>query len=715
MYRVGNVELPDLPPGWPIAVDTEGSGLYTDGDPGTETTTGAPPARVSMASLAYRDPDTQKIVSHAWSFDQGPVRGKPGRTRKPSQGSGYDDIDIEKILSKFDVSYDTATNNIGLDHWIRLLKWLRTRDFLIMHNGKYDTHVFATGPRDDLIRTQWATNPDFQAEFTDNSRAVINRFIETGQPLTHRFGVDLDKTLDFTSLYDTMLVQALFEPLQSVALKATARRLWGENEDEEKRALSAALKKLGPGLTQRYDLVPVPIIEPYAAKDAELTLRLYEHHQALLNAGDTPPHAHDLIDKDLKLMRVLYRMERRGIGYDAETSRAVAMKLRNRMAEIAETLPFDPAKKLQVAHYYFSPPEDGGLGLIPLKTTAVRGDPTVDETQMRELSKQNRPYAKEYDEWSHCASAVSKWYRGWAEKTGSDGRLRTVFQQTKTESDRPGGKGGGAISGRLAVGRVQLQAIPHGGQLPKPALEHPVRSLLGAKPGHVLYEMDLPQGEVRIATVIVNCRAMWDVIDSGEDLHGTNAERIFGCKPGDANYKDLRAVAKRIVFGTLYGAGVRTLRQQILDFAGIDYSERETAEARDAFNHTFPEFSRVARQCQAKADKGLGGPGYVTLIDGRRRWYGFGERTHKAFNSVIQGSLAQTGKTWMIQLEEELPGIQILAIHDSIVVEVPEGDTGRDMAFRAAEIGRRVYEKEYSLRGRVMKFDMEPTLWSEQS
>lgn len=734
---VGDVELPDLPPGCPVVLDTEGSGLHPDGDPGTDTNMqkSSPPARVSAASVAWQDPDTGAVHSHAWPFDQGPIVGKPGRVRRPSDGGGHPLLtqeDVDRILSKFHVpglvdlapSEDTigeistrpmtqaeACPNLGLEHWIRLLRWLRQRDHVVMHNAKHDVTVLAVGPREEVARNQWLHNPGLRAEFPHRARQMIDPILWGDDPLGPWLGLDLDRDCPDTRLDDTMLIQALLEPLHPVALKRTSRRLWGEDSTQEEYDLQTALKKLGVGLTKRYDLIPWPILGPYAAKDAELTLRLYLWQLALIETGECPPHTLEQIDKDIDLMRVLYRMQRRGVGYDARTSLQVAADLQDTMDDIAQDLPFDPAKLTQVGRYYFGPQEEGGRGLTPLKVTEKRHDPCVDESQIRILVQQGEPFATEYDEWSHCKSAMGKWYRGWAMRTGPDGRLRTDFMQTAVESDRPGAPSGGAISGRLAVGRVQLQAIPHLSQLPKVARDRPVRGLIRARPGCALYEMDLPQGEVRIATVITNCTAMWDVIDSGEDLHGSNAKRIWGVTEVDPQYKDLRGVGKRVTFGTMYGAGIETLRAQILEHTGLEYSAAQTKDARSAFFREFPEFRSVPYLIQRQADRGLGGCGYVTLIDGRRRWFHHTEHTHKAFNAVIQGDLAQSGKTWMIEVERQLPGIQVLAVHDSLVVEVPEGDAGYAMAQQAAQIGTEIYERDYGVRGRPMRFPIVPELW----
>jgi len=763
---VGDVLLPELPPGTWVAYDTETNGLHPDGDPGTDSgDPGSPPARVATASIAYRDPgDPGRILKYAWGFDQGPHPSKDGRIRRPREGGGVEPLDVEKLLANLaKAGYNNGWRDqigkngkplktrlavpwtveqsyeaVGLDSWLRLLAWLQRRDQLVMHHRKFDEWMTWVGPRNWRIRHEWVHNPALRQTVQQlgvYDPELIDQLMadDPDRDVGGWFGADLDLTADgherpVRGIWDTMLVQAFFDPDQSVALKKSAKRLFGVDADADQKALLAAMGKQGTGLTKRYDLTPWKIMGPYAATDPELTLLLAENQLRRISEGDHPgdsrfpqhPHLRnpnlvwDQIDKEFELSRVLLKMEKRGVGYDVQTSKLGARRLQAEMERVRQTIPYDPTKLDEIRRFYFAPKSEGGLGVMPLKLSEKTNVPSVDEAQMRLLMQSGHPGAAEYDQWSHCKSALGKWYRGWADRTGTDGRLRTSFKQCVMAEERAGAKPGGTISGRLAVGRVQLQAIPHNGQLPEVVRDIPVRDLIHARPGHALWEMDLPQGEVRIATVVVNCRAMWDVIDSGEDLHGANAKRIFGVTEDDPRFKDLRGVAKRIVFGTLYGAGVRTLRKQILEFTGIDYSEDETREAKQAFEHTYPEFPRVARQIQRKADRTLGGAGYVNLVDGRKRWFGPDEFGHKAFNAVIQGGLAQSGKTWMIQVERQLPGIQVLAIHDSIVVEVPDNEAGAAQAAQVAAIGKQVYERDYGTRGRTMYFDIVPERWDEK-
>jgi len=98
---VGDVLLPELPPGTWVAYDTETNGLHPDGDPGTDSgDPGSPPARVATASIAYRDPgDPGRILKYAWGFDQGPHPSKDGRIRRPREGGGVEPLDVEKLLA----------------------------------------------------------------------------------------------------------------------------------------------------------------------------------------------------------------------------------------------------------------------------------------------------------------------------------------------------------------------------------------------------------------------------------------------------------------------------------------------------------------------------------------------------------------------------------------------------------------------------------------
>lgn len=56
----------------------------------------------------------------------------------------------------------------------------------------------------------------------------------------------------------------------------------------------------------------------------------------------------------------------------------------------------------------------------------------------------------------------------------------------------------------------------------------------------------------------------------------------------------------------------------------------------------------------------------------------------------------------------------MLAIHDSILVEVEDNERGAARAQQVAAIGKEVYERDYGVRGRKMYFDIVPERWDEK-
>jgi DNA polymerase I-like protein with 3'-5' exonuclease and polymerase domains len=342
------------------------------------------------------------------------------------------------------------------------------------------------------------------------------------------------------------------------------------------------------------------------------------------------------------------------------------------MAQVASLLPFKPTYP-GAQKYFFGPEEDGGLGHLPYddKMTAPskthpQGQPQVDEETISRLAAEGLPHAKEFKRYAELRAANEKWYRAWAELTGPDGRLRTSYKQATV------------ISGRLAVGRAQLQAIPQSYKIPEGLV--PVRRFFVPKPGHQLWEVDVSQAEIRIATAVARCQPMLDQFLSGQDSHSAACWLMFravfeadGCATlqeaeQHPKWNEFRQVAKRCNLGILYGAGVNTIRTQLKLFTGIDYPQRQVREWVEGWRAAFPQFVRFLEAAARKAVT----HGWVRLVNGRVRWFSAYEPTHKAANQIIQGSQAEVIKLVMNVVEAKYPGMLLLSIHDSVVLEIPD-------------------------------------------
>jgi DNA polymerase I-like protein with 3'-5' exonuclease and polymerase domains len=129
----------------------------------------------------------------------------------------------------------------------------------------------------------------------------------------------------------------------------------------------------------------------------------------------------------------------------------------------------------------------------------------------------------------------------------------------------------------------------------------------------------------------------------------------------------------------------------------------------------YPEFAIMGQQAEDKVARWRGGQGYLTMLDGWRRWYQPSEKTNSAVNQVIQCNLARAMNKWGLAIEREVPGCLLLQVHDSLVTRHHKSEEGYQEALKVSAIGRREIEKYFSVRGRVMSFPICPERWNEKS
>lgn len=515
----------------------------------------------------------------------------------------------------------------------KLAAWLR-RQRLVMANGKFDLHMFAA------------------------------------------WGVELVDTL----YWDVNLATMLLEPREPVGLKETAARAWGGDAKAEQDELKKwfrgqkILKK-----DQRFDLVPWEIMEPYATQDAALTLRLQARQATMFEELDDW-ELNEVFDREMNLLKVLYKMEQRGIGFDADACRVSARELQQARDALEKRLPFKPG--INTAREFFF--GEGGVA-IPHRENTATGAAKLTEETLNTLVAEDVAWAAEYQQLRNLEAALTKWYRSWPVKCGKDGRLRTVFNQTNVRS------------GRLSASRVQMQGIPHDGQLPKNVA--PLRSMFRAKEGHELWELDLSQAEVRVAAYFSKCQPMVEALRV-KDVHGATAKMVFDVTEDDEQWNFLRFVAKQLTFGMLYGAGPRTIRALIHRLTGKAIELGQVEYWVRGYRQTYPQFDALAKTAQVMVENN----GFVTLKGGRRRWFYVYEPSYKGMNAIIQGSVAEVMKEWMIDIESCLPGILLLQIHDSVVIEVPS-EHGHVYASYVALLGEQLFNTRFNWNNPKLRID----------
>lgn len=239
-------------------------------------------------------------------------------------------------------------------------------------------------------------------------------------------------------------------------------------------------------------------------------------------------------------------------------------------------------------------------------------------------------------------------------KTANVTQFLTTLETKLGDDDRarPNTRTLGTVTGRWQVTRPAMQTV---------SVKSGARSVFIPEPGHVILSADLANIEPRIGAALSGARSMIQTIKDGKDVYEPASIAIAG--PGWT--KDDRKVAKRIVLGTLYAAGVNTLYNQARYTDGMLGVTRDSiAKARTAFKTAVPELDWLAKRLAQEDVVRLESGRFVPQDD---------ERRYKAINSVIQGTARDELMNRMVGcVDAGLSEYMLFTMHDEILFSVPE-------------------------------------------
>lgn len=483
----------------------------------------------------------------------------------------------------------------------------------------------------------------------DESIAKCAHNAKFDQTVLARHGVEV-RGLDF----DTMIAAYLNHPSgRGLGLKSLAWQKLGV----EMQPISDLIGK-GRNLVTMAQ-VNVERVAPYAAADADMTLRLMD----LLEQDLRDKGVWDLFEQvEMPLIPVLMDMERVGVALDIEYLQELSRELYQRMQTLEGEIyieakgRFNIGSTNQLAQVLFE-----RLGLPATKRTktgystnatvleGLRGQhPIIDLIlEYRQLSKLKSTYTDALPLLVNPAT----------------GRVHTSYNQT------------GTVTGRISSSDPNLQNIPI-----RTELGRRVRKAFVAREGCVLLCADYSQVELRVLAHISQDPNLLTAFARGEDVHATSAAVILGVPLGEVT-SDMRRMAKTINFGLMYGMGEYGLASRI----GLPQEE-----AAEFIRNYFARFARVKKyldETRVLARE----KGYVETLMGRRRYFPeLREGTHvsggvrraaerMAINMPIQGTAADIIKVAMIRLyhallEQGWKSRMTLQVHDELVLEVPVGE-----------------------------------------
>ena len=417
----------------------------------------------------------------------------------------------------------------------------------------------------------------------------------------------------------------------------------------------------GKGAKQlSFNEVPVETAAPYAAEDADVTLRLHRALRPRLEAHASLATLCDTIE--IPFVPVLSRMERNGVRIDVARLKAQSAELAQRMREIEASAhacaggPFNLGSAKQIRAILFD-----NLGL-PVRAKTPKGQPSTAESVLQELAFEHDLPKLILDH-----RAMSKLKSTYTDALPAcvnpgTGRVHTSYHQAV------------ASTGRLSSADPNLQNIPvrtHEGRR--------IRQAFVAEPGFRLVAADYSQIELRIMAHLSGDPGLLDAFASGADIHRATASEVFAGGAGEVSDEQRRR-AKAINFGLIYGMSAFGLARQL----GI-----ERGEAQRYIDLYFSRYPGVKAFMDATRESARD-RGFVETVFGRRlnlpeikssnvhrRQYA--ERT--AINAPMQGTAADIIKRAMLSLdawivESGAPVRMIMQVHDELVFEVAREAVG---------------------------------------
>jgi DNA polymerase-1 len=477
---------------------------------------------------------------------------------------------------------------------------------------------------------------------------------KVGQNLKYDASVLAQHGIDLAGIaYDTMLESYV---INSVATRHDMDSLAQHYLDQSTTSFTEIAGKGASQLT--FNQIALEQAGPYAAEDADITLRL---HQTLWPQVKAELPLKTLFEEiELPLIKVLSRIERTGALVDDTLLFQQSQELAERLAELETQAwelagqQFNLASPKQLAEILFTKLE------IPVIKKTAKGAPSTKEEVLQELAL-DYPLPK-----------VLLEHRGLAKlKSTYTDKLPVMINPT-TRRIHTSYHQAGTATGRLSSSDPNLQNIPI-----RTAEGRRVRQAFIAPEGHRLIAADYSQIELRIMAHLSGDKNLLKAFEQGQDVHRATAAEVFGVNLAQVT-NDQRRSAKAINFGLIYGMSAFGLAKQ------LNIGRKQAAEYIELYFQRYPGVQDYMNQVRHSAAE----KGYVETHFGRRLYLPeinsrngmlrqAAERT--AINAPMQGTAADIIKLAMINVDswlrnQKLKSRMIMQVHDELVLEVPESE-----------------------------------------
>ncbi|MCK5830639.1 MAG: DNA polymerase I [Methylococcales bacterium] len=586
----------------------------------------------------------------------------------PSQSTSYDnnnDVVVEETPVDIEKEYETILTQEQFDGWLKQLKQAKLFAFDTETTSLNYTQAEIVGVSFAIEEGKAAYVPlahDYvDAPLQLNREKILNDL----KPLLEdkdlpKLGQNLKYDANVLANYDIELQGIQHDTmLESYVLNSTATK---HNMDDLAKVY-LGLETIhyediaGKGVKQiLFSQVPLEQASPYAAEDADITLRLHQVLSAKLKTYDALEKLYREIE--MPLVPVLSRIELNGVLIDTDMLAQQSLELANHITAL-EQHAHDLAGKVfnlgspkQIQEIFYEEQK------LPVLKKTPKGQPSTAESVLQEL-------ALEYP-----LPKVILEFRGMSKLKSTYTDKLPLQVDPKTDRVHTSYHQAVAATGRLSSSEPNLQNIPI-----RSAEGRKIRQAFIVPKGIKMIAADYSQIELRIMAHLSSDEGLLTAFSNGIDIHSATAAEVFGVAVDNVT-TDLRRSAKAINFGLIYGMSAFGLGQQL----GITRSRAQ--EYIDLYFSRYPSVKNYMDTIRIQAKE----QGYVETLFGRRLYLPeinarnaarrqYAERT--AINAPMQGTAADIIKIAMINTDKWLRETKsenkmIMQVHDELVFEVGE-------------------------------------------
>ncbi len=458
-------------------------------------------------------------------------------------------------------------------------------------------------------------------------------------------------------LLDTMLAHSMKEPEMQHGLDYLAKLYLGY----QPIPTSDLIGEKGHEQRNMRD-VPLEILAEYASEDADVTLQV-----AAAIGPDIEKRgvARVCYEVECPLIPVLVDMEHEGIRLNVDALNRYSEQLAKEIADLEQKIFAAAGREFNIA----SPKQLGtvlydDLQLVDNPRKTATGQYSTKESELLRLAPKYQIVADVLD-YRNAVKLKSVYVDQLPDAINpATGRLHTHYSQIWTST------------GRIQSNNPNLQTIP----VRKERGREIRAAFIPRDDDYLILAADYSQIELRIMAALSGDQSMVEAFTSGTDIHQVTASKVY--KVGlDEVDREMRAKAKMVNFGILYGISAFGLQQRL---------NIPRSEANDLINNYFEKYPGVQRYIDETIAFGRK-HGYVKTETGRRRYLrDINSRNNSlaraaerlAMNSPIQGTAADMLKLAMIKIHRALEDgnyktRMLLTVHDEIVFDLfkSEADT----------------------------------------